>query len=76
MPSSVPLIIYGEITESSVTVDTITVKVRNETTNEVGTYETDSNGLYIADLSDFNKFPSGWVDGQQITIYTVREIKT
>ena len=69
--AGIPLIIYGEITESSVAVNTITVKVRNETTNEVGTYETDSNGLYIADLSDTNKFPSGWNDGQQITVYTI-----
>ncbi len=69
--AGIPLIIYGEITESSVAVNTITVKVRNETTNEVGTYETDSNGLYIADLSDTNKFPSGWTDGQQITVYTI-----
>lgn len=69
--AAVPLIIYGEITENDVAVDTITVKVRNNTTNEVGTYQTDSNGLYIADLSDTNNFPSGWADGQQITIYTI-----
>lgn len=71
MPSSVPLIIYGVITESDVAVDTITVKCRNETTNEVGTTRTDSNGLYMFDLSDSNLFPSGWTDGQQITIYTI-----
>ena len=69
--AGIPLILYGEINESGTAVDTITLKVRNETTNEVGTYETDSNGLYIADLSDTNKFPSGWTDGQQITIYTI-----
>ncbi len=71
MVSSVPLIIYGEITESGSAVDTITVKCRNETTNEVGTTTTDSNGLYMFDLSDAGSFPSGWTDGQQITIYTI-----
>lgn len=71
MPSSVPLMIYGQILESDSGVNAITVKCRNETTNEVGTFTTDSQGIYVADLSDSNKFPSGWTDGQQITIYTI-----
>lgn len=69
--AGVPLIIYGEITESGTGVNAVTVKIRNETTNEVGTVTADSNGLYIADLSDTNNFPSGWADEQQITIYTI-----
>lgn len=69
--SSLPLIIYGQITESSTGVNAITVKCRNESTNEVGTTTTDSNGLYQFDLSDTVLFPSGWADGQKITIYTI-----
>lgn len=66
--SSLPLLIYGTITESGTGVDTITVKCRNETTNQILTGATDSNGLYVFDLSNLS---SGWADGQQITIYTI-----
>ena len=68
---TIPVLIYGQITESSTAVDTIVLKVRNETTNQVATYYTDSNGIYIADLSDTNKFSSGWSNGDQITVYTI-----
>ena len=69
--ASLPLIIYGQITESGVAVNAITVKCRNESTNDVGTTTTDSNGLYIFDLSDTNKFPNGYADEQQVTTYTI-----
>ena len=69
--SALPLLIFGQITESSIGVDTITVKCRNETTNDVGTTTTNDIGLYIFDLSDSNLFPNGWTDGDQITIYTI-----
>lgn len=67
----VPLIIYGQITESGSGVNTITVKCRNESTNDVGTTYTDSSGLYLFDLSDSVNFPSGWTDGDQVTVYTI-----
>lgn len=66
--SSLPLLIYGQILENSVGVDAITVKARNNTTNQVLTTTTNSNGLYVFDLSNAT---SGWADGQKITIYTI-----
>lgn len=67
----VPLIVYGQVKESGTGVDTITVKLRNESTNDVAPGTTDSNGLFIFDLSDDNKFPNGYTDGQQLTVYTI-----
>lgn len=69
--AGIPLIVYGQVTESGDAADAITVKLRNEDTNDVATGTTDSNGLFIFDLSDDNDFPSGWQDGQQITVYTI-----
>ena len=69
--SSLPLLVYGQVNESGSGVDSITVKVRNNTTNEVGTATTTSNGLYLIDIGSGDSFPSGWADGQQITIYTI-----
>ena len=66
-----PILIYGTVTESSVGVDTITVKIRNNTTNNVGTATTNSSGLYLIDLSDDNYFPKGYAVGDQITVYTI-----
>ena len=71
MATGLPLIIYGQVTESSTGVDTITIKIRNETTNDVASFETNSNGLFVMDLSDSNNYPNGWAIGQQITIYTI-----
>jgi len=68
MVSSLPLILYGQITESGSGVNAITVKCRNNTTNQRLTETTDSNGLFIFDLSNMS---DGWADGQQITIYTI-----
>lgn len=68
---ALPLIIYGQITESGTGVNAITVKCRNESTNNVGTATTDSNGLYLFDLSDTSKFADGYTDVQQITVYTI-----
>lgn len=69
--TGIPLLIYGQITESGTGVNAITVKCRNETTNEVGTTTTDSGGLYLFDLSNTLSFPSGWTNGNQVTIYTI-----
>ena len=69
--AGIPLIIYGQITESNSAVSSVTVKCRNERSNEVGTTTTDSNGLYLFDLSAEASFPSGWVNGDQVTIYTI-----
>jgi len=66
--AQIPLLIYGTITESGSGVDTITVKLRNETTNETITGTTNSDGLYVLDASNFT---SGYVDGDQITVYTI-----
>lgn len=69
--SALPLIIYGQAKESGIGSDTITVKCRNESTNDVASGTTDSNGLYLFDLSDSNDFPDGWNDGDKVTIYTI-----
>src|SRR3990167_7854539 len=69
--AGIPVIIYGQVTESGTGVNAITVKARNNSTNDVTSYTTDSNGVYIVDLSDTNKFPSGWGDAQKITVYTI-----
>ncbi len=68
MPSSIPLLIYGTISESGSGVDTITVKARNETTNDTLTTTTTSAGLYVFDVANFT---SGYADGDQITVYTI-----
>ncbi len=68
MVSSLPLLIYGIISESDSGVNLATVKCRNETTNQVLTTQTNSDGAYLFDLSNMS---SGWADGQQITIYTI-----
>lgn len=65
---SLPLLIYGQVKESGTGVDSITVKCRNNTTNQRLTATTDSNGLFLFDLSNMS---SGWANGQQITIYTI-----
>lgn len=69
--SGFPLLVYGQVTESGTGVDSITVKVRNNSTNDVGTATTDSDGLYLMDLSDDNYFPNGYAVGQSITVYTI-----
>src|SRR3990167_8928686 len=69
--AGLPLIVYGQITESGTGVSAITVKCRNNSTNDVGTTTTDSNGLYLFDLSDESQFPNGYTNGQQITVYTI-----
>lgn len=69
--AGIPLLVYGQILESGSGVDAVTVKLRNDTTNDVATGTADSNGIYIFDLSDDNDFPNGWQDGQQITVYTI-----
>ena len=68
MTSSLPLLIYGIVSEDSDAVNTATVKCRNETTNQVLTTQTNSDGAYLFDLSNAS---DGWADGQQITIYTI-----
>ncbi len=71
MATGLPLIIYGQVTEDDVGVDTITIKVRNNTTNDVASFTTNSIGLYVLDLSDGNNFLDGWAIGHTITIYTI-----
>ncbi len=69
--AGIPLIVYGQVTESGTGVDSITVKCRNETTNDVATTTTIESGVFSFDLSDDNNFPNGWTDGQQVTVYTI-----
>ena len=69
--AGIPLIIYGQITESGSGVNAITIKCRNNSTNDVASGTTNSDGLFIFDLSDDNNFPDGWQDGQSITLYTI-----
>jgi len=66
--TSTPLIIYGTVTESSTGVDTITVKARNETTNDTISTTTDASGQYVLDAANFT---SGYADDDQITVYTI-----
>ena len=69
--ANLPLLVYGQITESGSGVNAITVKLRNNSTNDVGSTTTDSNGLYLFDLSDTSKFANGYTDNQSITTYTI-----
>src|SRR3990167_6904765 len=71
MPSNLPLLVYGQLTESGSPAASATVKIRNNSTNQVATYTTNEDGLYLADLSDESKFSEGYTFGQQITVYTI-----
>ena len=72
MPASqFPLLVYGQITESGTGVNAITVKLRNNSTNDVGSTTTNSTGLYIFDLSDSSVFANGYTNSQSITVYTI-----
>ena len=71
MTVNLPILVYGTITENGVNVNAITVKVRNESTNEVGAATTNSSGVYLIDLSNESLFASGYTVGDQITIYTI-----
>lgn len=63
-----PLIIYGTVTESGSGVNAVTVKARNESSNETITADTNSSGQYVLDASGFT---NGYSDGDQITVYTI-----
>src|SRR3990167_3661527 len=69
--SQLPLLVYGQITESGSGVNAITVKLRNNSTNDVASTTTDSNGLYLFDLSDSSLFANGYTNSQSITVYTI-----
>lgn len=69
--ANLPLIVYGQVTESGTGVNAITVKCRNNSTNDVASTTTDSDGLYLFDLSDTSKFANGYTDNQSITVYTI-----
>src|SRR3990167_9213739 len=69
--SQLPLLVYGQVTESGSAVDTITVKLRNNSTNDVASATTTSDGVYLFDLSDMSLFTNGYTDGQSITVYTI-----
>src|SRR3990167_9938921 len=69
--ANLPLLVYGQITESGTGVNAITVKLRNNSTNDVASTTTDSNGLYLFDLSDTTLFANGYTDAQSITAYTI-----
>ena len=62
------LIIYGTVTESSTPVNAITVKARNERTNNTTSVETNSNGQFVLDAANIE---GGYLDGDQITVYTI-----
>jgi len=63
-----PLMIYGTVTESGTGVDAITVKARNESTNQTTTATTNSSGQYVIDAANFT---DGYQDGDQITVYSI-----
>ena len=71
MTSQLPLLAFGQITESGSAVDAITVKLRNNSTNDVASTTTNSDGVYLFDLSDMSKFANGYTDNQSITVYTI-----
>ncbi len=66
--SSIPLIIYGTVTESGSGTPDVTVKARNETTNQTLSTTADNNGQYVFDAANFT---DGYQDGDLITIYTI-----
>jgi hypothetical protein len=68
MPINLPYLTFGEISESGTGVSSATVKVRNESTNELLTTTTNASGLYVFDLANFT---SGYTIGDTITVYTI-----
>ena len=66
-----PLLIYGQVTESGTATASATVKCRNNSTNNVASATTNSNGLFLFDLSDTSLFPKGYTDGQTVTVYII-----
>ena len=66
--SGIPYIIYGQITESGTGVNSTTVKIRNETTNQTASVTADSNGRYTYSLDNIT---GGYTTGDQITVYTI-----
>ncbi|KKN05841.1 hypothetical protein LCGC14_1083210 [marine sediment metagenome] len=70
MPLNLPYLIFGTITESGTGVDSATVKLRNESNNELLSTTTDSSGRYIFDSANFT---SGYLNGQSVTVYTLFE---
>lgn len=64
---SMPYIIRGTVTDSDGNVvDTPTVKIRNETTNELIIASSNSSGQYIADIANL---ASGYLQTDRITVY-------
>ncbi len=64
----IPYLTFGAVKESGSGVANATIKARNESTNELISKTTDSNGLYVFDANDF---ASGWSDGDKITMYVI-----
>lgn len=70
MPSGLPYTVAGYIydTDGTTPVNGATVRARNETSNEIISVTSNSEGQYIFDLSNF---PSGYLFTDKATIYVI-----
>ena len=70
MVLSYPYVIYGTVKKNGTLQANTDVTVKNETTNEEHTVQTDSEGKYIVTITRTDWFPSGASDGDQIKVLT------
>lgn len=70
MASQLPYPIYGIVydTDGTTAVSSATVRARNETTNELITVTSESNGQYVLDAANF---ASGYLETDKVTIYVI-----
>lgn len=76
MPLSHPYIIYGTIKQNGNLQANVDVTVKNQTTNEQHTVQTDSEGKYIVTITRTDWFPSGASEGDTIAITFSTTTKT
>jgi len=65
-----PYIIYGTVKNNGVPQASVNVTVKNETTNEQHTVQTNSEGKYIVTITRTDWYPSGASNGDNIKVIT------
>ena len=70
MPSNLPYPVFGIVydTDGSTAINGATVRVRNETNNEIISGLTDSSGQYILEAANF---ASGYLETDKLTVYVI-----
>jgi len=63
-----PYVIYGVVKQDGTPVQDQSVTVKNISKNEQYIVQTDNEGEYAVDLGDQTKFPSGYSNGDSITV--------